>query len=922
MSSKKKVILIDGNSLLYRAFFAMPHFSTLENVPTNAVYGFTMMLLRIIQEEKPDVLLVAFDAPVKTFRHIEYKEYKAHRKRPPDELISQGPLARQMVEAFNVRHLEVEGFEADDVIGTLAKKAESEGYDVVIVTGDLDALQLVDDKKIQVMRTIKGVTETFLYDEENVVREYGLKPSQFPDYKGLVGDTSDNIPGVPGIGAKTAVKFLQKYGDIETLLFNVEEVEPVRFRDILVTNSDQAVMSKRLATIVTDMALDIDLRKCAFTGPNLPRLREMFSELRFNTLLRRLPPEPMPTAQRDMFSAFEEPAGAPTATVLPEPAGEPVIVEIIRDSDGIKRLQDEISGTKSIAIRINGTTDRGVTDDPVGIALSTEAGNVYYVQFGEADGVGLEDLRPVLEDDGIAKYGHNLKYEYEITTRLGIPMRGPAFDTLIASYLLNPSRGTHSLDSVAFDYLQLQIPKKDEKKGTVSGPRGESTVEELFGAEVDAIRQLIPALGDRLAEADLGRLMAEVEMPLVPILAEMELSGVAVDTEWLRNLSDVLAGRIEGLEKAIYELAGTDFNIGSTKQLQMILFDKLGLPSGKKTKTGYSTDADTLAILAPAHEIVAKILEYRELTKLKSTYADALPKLIDPRTGHIHTSLNQAVTATGRLSSSEPNLQNIPIKTEIGREIRKAFIASEGNLLISADYSQIELRILAHVSHDPELIRAFREDDDIHRKTAAGIFEVPADEVTSDMRRQAKTVNFAVIYGMSEYGLSRELSIPVGVAKKYIEEYFREYPGVKLYEVETLARAKVRGYVESLLGRRRYMPELSSPNRSFREFAERAAVNMPIQGTAADIVKIAMINVRNELQSQGFKTKLVLQVHDELVFDAPEGEVNDVLPLIRDGMEKAFEMDVPLKVEVKVGKDWCTALPVSAVEEGPDLIVS
>ncbi len=913
MPSKGKVILIDGNSLLYRAFFAMPHFSTLENVPTNAVYGFTMMLLKIIQEEKPACVIVAFDAPVKTFRHAEYKEYKGTRKRPPDELLSQGPLARQMVEAFNIPMIQVDGFEADDVIGTLAKRAESEGYEVVIVTGDLDALQLVHGKTIRVMRTIKGVTETFLYDEESIEREYGLKPTQFTDYKALVGDTSDNIPGVPGIGAKSATKLLQKFGDIENLIYNVEEVEPVRFRDAILQGADQAVKSKWLATIVTDMDLDVEISECHFAGPDLPRLRELFNELRFGSLMKRLPREE--PAQRDMFSEMEQ---APA--IQEAPAGEPVAVSIISTRNDLNPVFEKLSRSKGFAFRINGTAERGLEADALGIAFATDAGNTYYVDLGPESRIRLDDFRDVLSNDSIAKYGHNLKYEYEITARLGIPVRGPAFDTLIAAYLLNPSRGTHSLESIAFDYMQLQVPTRDPKTGEVTGPRGESTVQELFGCEVDAIRRLVPVLGGRLAEDDLGFLMADVEMPLVCILAEMELAGVAVDTDWLNRLSEVLAERITTLEREIYQLAGTDFNIGSTKQLQTILFDKLGLTATKKTKTGYSTDAETLAALAPAHEIVAKILEYRELTKLKSTYADSLPKLIDPRDGRIHTSLNQAVTATGRLSSSEPNLQNIPIKTEIGREIRKAFVASEGNVLISADYSQIELRILAHASRDPELLRAYQENEDIHTKTATKIFDLPADAVTSDLRRQAKTVNFAVIYGMSEYGLSRELGIPPGIAKRYIDEYFREYPGVRLYEVETLARAQVRGYVESLLGRRRYMPELRSPQRSQREFAERAAVNMPIQGTAADIVKIAMIQVHEDLINRGFKTRLVLQVHDELVFDAPEGEVNEVIPLIREGMENAYKLDVPLKVEVKVGKDWCTALPVSAIEEdlGPE----
>lgn len=889
--AKGRVFLIDGNSLLYRAFFAMPHFSTLDNQPTNAVYGFTMMLLRLIQEESPDVIIVAFDAPAKTFRHDEYEQYKAHRKKPPDELISQQPIAREMVEAFNIPRIEVEGFEADDVIGTLAKKAESEGYDVVIVTGDLDALQLVDDKKIRVMRTVKGVTETTLYDEEHVKAEYGLSPRQFPDYKALVGDTSDNIPGVQGIGPKGAVKLLQEFDDIENLYGHIDRVEPPRFRDLLTASSDRAALSKRLATIVTDLPLDLRLEESRFSGPDYPRLRKLFLDLKFSTLLKRLPQE---TAQRSLFDESEMAAKPETVAVE---------VKAIQDSAGLRKLLDEAASAREIAVRIDGTSLRGVDAEPRGLAIGLPSG-AYYAHLSPDTGLSLLDVRLLFENAGIAKHGHNLKYEFEIAGRHGISFAGAAFDVMLAAYLVNPTRGTHSLESISLDYLGIELP----------APDGESAA----GARVDAIRRLVPMLSAKLSEDGLDRLMREVEMPLVPILADMELAGVAVDCEWLRQLSEVLQARISELEQDIYTLAGTDFNIGSPKQLQTILFDKLGLPAAKKTKTGYSTDAETLAALAPAHEIVAGILEYRELTKLKSTYADALPKLVEPTTGRIHTSLNQAVTATGRLSSSEPNLQNIPIKTEVGRRIRKAFVASPGNVLISADYSQIELRILAHVSRDPELIRSFREDEDIHTRTATKLFDVPADEVTPELRRRAKTVNFAVIYGMSEYGLSRELGIPTGVAKEYIDDYFREYPGVKQYAEETLAKARLSGYVESLLGRRRYIPELNSANRTFREFAERAAVNMPIQGTAADIVKIAMIGVVDRLADRNLKTRLVLQVHDELVFDAPESEVNQAAAIIKDAMESAFDLDAPLRVEIKAGGDWCTALPVSAIEGSPD----
>ncbi len=552
--------------------------------------------------------------------------------------------------------------------------------------------------------------------------------------------------------------------------------------------------------------------------------------------------------------------------------------------------------------------------EPIGVAISTGEGESYYIDFARS-GLSPLDLRPVLEAVTISKYGHNLKYEEEILGKLGISLAAPKFDVMLASYLLNAGRGSHRLEDVALDHLGLELPTPDARTGKIVTPGGEWTVQQLFTAQADVIQRVAPLLAKRLKEDDQERLLCDIEMPLMPILADMELTGVAVDGEWLNALSERLDARIKDLESDIFCLAGMEFNIGSSKQLQTVLFDKLGLQASKKTKTGYSTDADTLAFLAPMHEIVAKILEYRELTKLKSTYADSLPKLVNARTGRIHTSLNQAVTTTGRLSSSEPNLQNIPIKTEAGREIRKAFTASPGNVLVSADYSQIELRILAHVSRDPKLLEAYRENVDIHTRTATGVFGVPEDGVTPDMRRQAKTVNFAVIYGISEYGLSRQLSIPPGIAKQYIENYFEQYPGVKQYGNDTLKKARLTGYVESLLGRRRYLPELTSPNRNFREFAERAAVNMPIQGTAADIMKLAMIVVHRRLCEEGFKGKMVLQVHDELVFDVPESEVDRLVSMVRDAMEHAFEMDVPLEVEVKVGKDWCTALPVSAIEE-------
>ncbi len=901
-NSRGKVVLIDGNSLLYRAFFALPHFSTLENQPTNAVYGFTMMILRILETETPDVMIVAFDAPVKTFRHEEYVEYKAHRKKAPDDLKSQGPLAREVVDAFNLPMLEVEGVEADDVIGTLARKASSECYDVVIVTGDLDALQLVNDR-VKVMTTVKGVSETVVYDDQAVEARYGLKPSQLIDYKALKGDASDNIPGVAGIGDITARKLISEYGNLENLLSHVEDITNARLQKKLVDGTEQAKLSKWLATIITDVPIDIDLDACRLKKPDDNRLRELFKRLEFRTLLKKLPEPVEESGQPNLFSGPAEKTAVPTLTL---------------SNPDIDLLVSEIRSCGEMSILINGTTPRGVEAEPVGIAISAAIGKSYYISLGAESSVSLDGLRSLLESDSIRKYGHNLKYEMELAKRAGIDIKGPTFDVMLAAYLINPTRGTHSLEEVASYYAGIELQSHGTKTGTLPGFEDESTPDELFGARADAVFRLVPILDGKLQSDGFAHLMYDVEMPLVPVLADMEINGVSVDVGWLHELSGRLGARIAEIEREIYVHAGTEFNIGSPKQLQMILFEKLGLPSSKKTKTGYSTDADTLAALAPAHEIVAKILEYRELTKLKSTYSDSLPKLINPHTGRIHSSLNQAVTSTGRLSSSEPNLQNIPIKTEIGREIRKAFVASSGNVLVSADYSQIELRILAHITHDPELIAAYRGDKDIHTRTASTIFEVPEDEVTSDMRRQAKTVNFAVIYGMSDYGLSRELNIPPSVAKHYISSYFKQYAGVKAFELETLEIARTKGYVESIMGRRRYIPELNSSNRNFREFAERAAVNMPIQGTAADIVKIAMIRIYKQLTMNDFKSKLILQVHDELVFDVPESEVRRIIQLVKHEMENACTLDVPLKVDVKTGRDWCSAQPISAEEYLPE----
>ncbi len=907
-SQRHKLVAIDGNSLLYRAFFAMKHLSTTEGVPTNAVYGFAMMLLRLIQEEKPDSIVVAFDAPVKTFRHEEFDGYKAHRKPTPDELKVQGPIARAMVEAFQAQIIEIPGFEADDVVGTIARQSCEAGYDTLIVTGDLDALQLVNDC-VKVMTTVKGVTDTVIYDEDAVVARFGIKPSQMADFKALKGDASDNIPGVKGVGDKTAAKLIQQFDTVEAIYDNLDQVADEKLRKKLVDSKDDAILSKRLATIITDVPVMKTIEELRYQGIDSDRLRSLFKELEFRTLLRRLP----------------EPEAADEVKEEVVPLVELGTCSTVETDSEVKALVKKLREAGRFALRVHTTLGKPSESELLGIAFSTGPHETTYVRLGsstkpEATGAlfsydeeegyssDIQIFKDVLEDESIKKVGHDLKGDFAALKLLGIVMRGLEFDTMVGAYVLNSARSSYSIGDVAFEQLGVELPQINPK---AKNKDLEPAIDFTTCAETEAAWHLVPVLRAKIERDGLLGLVEQVEMPLVPVLAEVELRGVAVDTKYLGGLSIHLNDRIRELEHEIYELAGHEFNIGSPKQLQTVLFEERQIPSGKKTKTGYSTDAETLETLALIHPIVAHILEWRELSKLKSTYADALPKLINPRTGRIHTSLNQAVTTTGRLSSSEPNLQNIPIRTEIGREIRKAFIATNDNVLISADYSQIELRIFAHVTDDPELVRAFENDEDIHTATATTLFGVTESEVTSDMRRRAKTVNFAVIYGMSDFGLAKELGISPREAHEYIDRYFGKFPGVRRYAEETVAYARENGFVTTILGRRRYVPEITSGNRNFRQFAERAAVNMPIQGTAADIMKIAMIRVDEAIHRAGLKTEMVLQVHDELVFEAPPEEVARVVPMVKELMENAHPLAVKLISDVKIGKNWAEMQPVS-----------
>jgi DNA polymerase-1 len=897
----KKLIAIDGNSLLYRAFFAMRYLSTTSGQPTNAIYGLTTMLLKVL-EEKPDYVAVAFDTPKPTFRHEEYVDYKATRRATPDALIEQAALARELIRAFNIPIIEVPGFEADDVIGALAKEAEQQGIDTVIVTGDLDALQLVNDH-VSVMTTVKGVSDTVVYDPRAVTERFGITPEQMADYKGLKGDTSDNIPGVPGIGEKTAVDLLRKYGSLENLLSHIDELPEGKVKKALQENAELAVLSKRLGTIVTDLPVELNLDECKAREPDYDTLRDLFVRLEFKTMLKRLPE----VGKAEGKAAPEE---RPLLGACRAIASDQELADLVRS----------LEEAGEFALHCHTANGKSIQAELIGIGFSHGPGDTAYVPIFDPvkkrdpsltlalDGpyeADLTKLAGLLGSERVAKFCHDTKLNHAALCLRGVELRGVAFDTMLAAYLLDSTRGSYGIGDVAFEQLSLELPgitrKKEEAEVDI--------VTEVCG-EAEAVYRLKPALDDRLASDGLCDLLNKVELPLAPILAEMELTGVSVDVEQLEALSITLEADIRELEKRIYEQAGEEFNIGSPKQLQVILFEKLGLAAAVKTKTGgFSTSAAALEELAYDYPIVEDILRYRELTKIKSTYADALPKLINPITGRIHTSLNQAVTSTGRLSSSDPNLQNIPVRTELGRQIRKAFVASGSNLLLSADYSQIELRILAHITQDANLVRAFENDEDIHTATACVIFRCSPSDVTAEMRRRAKTINFAVIYGMADFTLSKTLGIPVREAREYIDTYFASLPGVKAYTEEAVETARQLGYVSTLLGRRRYIPEVHSSNRNLRQFAERQAVNAPIQGTAADIIKLAMIRADRALANTS--SKMLLQVHDELLFEVPPDDLSRVASLVRDSMENALDLRVPLRVDIKAGRNWADMEPVT-----------
>lgn len=866
--------LIDGNSYLYRAYYAIRTLSSSKGLPTNAIYGFTNMLLKIIKEKKPDGLLISFDSPVPTKRHRIYEEYKAHRPETPGDLVEQIPYIRKIISAFNIKILEMPGYEADDILGTIAKKAGTKGVDVYIVTADKDMLQLVDEK-IKIYDPMKDK----ILDKNYIMERFGIEPRRIPEFMALTGDVVDNIPGIKGIGEKTAKEIVSKFENIEELLQNIHKIKKEKLRLLISKNADLVRLSERLATLDTSVPVDIDIDELRLSEPDWGKLLQLFKELEFVSLIK----------------------------LIPIGIKKEINCETIHSLERFKELFRSIRDEIAFNIEIEG---RPVTGHLIGIAFSRDKNAAYYLPIHNLHPeLSLKSISGFFEDEAITKIGHNLKNSLIILNRNGIEVKGRFLDIMIASYLINPNKNNHNLEDIAIEYLSYRKKTKaellDKRTSFLDVPIQE--IASYVCEDVALIFELKERLFEYLKEEDLYTLYENIEMPLIHVLSDMELRGVKIDLEKILNISKEIEREIEGVKNRIYFLAGEKFNINSPKQLRKVLFDNLKLQPSKKKKTGFSTEMSVLEELAQIHELPREILNYRTLSKLKTTYIDVLPTLINPETGRVHTSFNQTMTATGRLSSSEPNLQNIPIKGEWGRRIRETFIAEEDNLLLSADYSQIELRILAHLSNDEGLIKAFRENIDIHSRTASEIFDVEIEKVTPEMRRVAKTVNFSVIYGVSPFGLSETLNVSKDEAKNYIDRYFERHLGVKRYIEEVISQTKEKGYVTTLFGRKRAVPEINSKNSNIRQQAERIAINSPIQGTAADIIKISMINIWKRLKAEGLESSMILQVHDELLFEVPEREVDRLSEIVKSEMEGVVTLSVPIVVGIKYGKNWAEA---------------
>ncbi len=961
-----KLLLVDGHALLYRAYHATSDTSmtTSKGEPTNAIFGFAGVLLKVLQTEAPTHAAVAFDLPIPTFRHLKYSEYKAHRPPMADSLVVQSVRVREMITVFGFPIYEAPGFEADDVLGTLAGQAAAQSVETVILSGDLDTLQLIGPH-VRVLTPGRGPVTTSLYDAAAVEARYGLTPEHLPDYKALVGDTSDNIPGVPGIGAKTASKLLAQFPTIEKLFAHLAEL-PERTQKLLAGREEQAIASKYLATIVTDVPVTLDMARGELWHYDRDEAFRLFTELEFLSMIDRLPmpghrtvaplpvftppPKPAVAAPPTLFDLVAQPfveevplsgetvggeaiAHVPQAPV-PAEESEPgeetdqseapsTVAYVIDTEEALRGLLARLDQGREWTIDLETTGKDPISSELVGIALSTEPGIGYYIPVGHLEGTQLprdqvlEALRPWFEREDAPKIGHNIKYDLVVLRRHGYDLRGITMDTMVAAYVINPSQRTLGLKDQAALRFGVHMTPISQLIGTGKTQRTMAQAPILeaaayAAADADMTLRLRLALEPELREKGQWALFTEVEMPLISVLADIEIEGVELDTEFLRTMSGELQQAFSAIETQIFDLVGHQFNINSPKQLEAVLFRERGLTPGKRTATGFSTDVEVLDRLRGKDPVVDLVIEYRQLTKLRSTYVEGLPALINKDTGRVHTSFNQTVAATGRLSSTEPNLQNIPVRTELGAKVRRAFVVRDPEwVLLAADYSQIELRIVAHLSHDERLIEAFRNDQDIHVVTAALVFNVPIEEVTSAMRRLAKTVNFGIIYGQSAFGLAPRAGVSQKEAADFIKQYNLTYSGLHAFMERTRLEAQRDQFVTTLLNRRRYLPEVASPIHNLKEEALRQAINMPVQGTAADMIKVAMIHLAERLPAAGLRGRMILQVHDELLLRVPKDELDETATLVRKTMVEAMPLDVPVRVDLEAGRDWYGLAPLA-----------
>jgi len=908
---KERLVLVDGNALFHRAYHAVPHLTNKDGVPTNAVYGFANIMIKMMGDLKPKYVVICWDKSSKTFRKDMYPEYKATRKSMDDELRVQIPLVKELVDALNLPFVELENYEADDIIGTFSRQAK--GYETIIVTGDKDELQLVDEHvKVYMLR--KGFTETQIYGLEEMMETYGLTPKEFIDLKALQGDSSDNIPGVPGVGPKTAVDLIQKYGSLDGVYENLHELRG-KLKERLEQNKDLAYLSYKLSTIALDAPVKLDLHHATLNEVDRQALHELFMRLNFKSLLSKLPaemvgPEDAGSGEPSLFGDSGVSGGKRQRAHL-----KSAKYSSVTTASELEMLVKKLGSKKVIALDTETTSIDVMEAELVGMSFSVKTGEAYYIPVGHESGTQLskEDvlqaLKPILEDKKIGKVGHNIKYDYQICKRAGIHVQNIVFDTMVAGFILNPLARTQGLGDLAYGELGIEMIPIEELIGTKGKDQKSfdqtdiAVATEYACEDADVAWRLYEHLAPQIQKEGFAELAEKTEWPLIEVLGDMELNGIELDVEFLNKFNKKLSKDILECQEKIWKIAGGTFNISSPNQLQDILFNKLGLPTQgvKKGKTGYSTAANELDRLRGTHEIIDHISQYRELTKLKSTYVDALPGQVSPVDNRVHTSFNQTIAQTGRLSSMNPNLQNIPVRTEIGREIRKAFVAPKGRVLVSADYSQIELRVAAALSKDEGMIETFKKGIDLHQQTAAELYGVKLDDVTKEQRYAAKTINFGVLYGMSAHGLSVATGMTREEALGFIARYFEVRPKLKQYIEDTKEFARKNEYTATLLGRKRPCPEINSKNHIIAAAAERMAVNVPIQGTAADIYKLAMIEVAPKL---GEESKLLLQIHDELIVETDVDKADHVAKILKDTMEKAYDLGVPLAVDTDSGQNW------------------